>query len=203
MAVLTIARQFGAGGRTLGKMIAKELDYLFLDDAIIREIARKAKVSHSSVRSMERSVGGLLSKVLTKAISRNYMERLTGEDIGYLDEDVYVETLYEVMTELAKRDNVLLVGRGGQYILQDLENARHILLVASDEDRIKFMQRFYTMSDSKARQAVISGDKRRSNLYAKMGKTNYNDPSLYHLIINMSKLTLEQGLRQVCDLVTG
>lgn len=42
MAVITISRQFGAGGRTLGEVIAKELDYQFLDDLIIQELAEKA-----------------------------------------------------------------------------------------------------------------------------------------------------------------
>lgn len=203
MAVITIARQFGAGGRTLSNIIAEKLNYLFLDDVIIQEISRKAKVSTHFVRSMERTAGGFLSKLLTKAINRNYMERLMGENIGYMDEDVYVETLYEVMTELAQKDNVLLLGRGGQYILQDLESARHILLVANNEDRIKFMQKFYDMSDAKAHQAIINGDKRRANLYAKLGKADYNDPNLYHLVINMSKLSLEQALQQVFDLVEG
>lgn len=201
MAVITIARQFGAGGRALGNMIAEKLDYLLLDDAIIQVISRKAKVSTSSVQAMERTAGGFLSKLLTKAISRNYMERLMGEDIGYLDEDIYVETLREVMTELAHKDNVVLLGRGGQYILRDLENAYHILLVASIEDRIEFMQTHYDMSDARAHQAIIDGSKRRSYLYAKMGKAHYNDPGLYHQVLNMSKLSLGQASQQVCNLV--
>ncbi|MEZ4567934.1 MAG: hypothetical protein R2860_13590 [Desulfobacterales bacterium] len=43
------------------------------------------------------------------------MERLTGKDIGYMDENVYVETLYDVMQKLAAEDNVILTGRRGQY----------------------------------------------------------------------------------------
>lgn len=129
------------------------------------------------------------------------MERLMGEDIGYLDEDIYVETLREVMTELAKKDNVVLLGRGGQYILRDLENAYHILLVASIEDRIEFMQTHYDMSDARAHQAIIDGSKRRSYLYAKMGKADYNDPILYHQVLNMSKLSPVQASQQVCSLV--
>ncbi len=126
-----------------------------------------------------------------------------GEDAGYLDEDIYVETLYEVVAELARKDNIVLLGRGCQYILQDLDSALHILLVASDEDRSGFMRNFYNMSDAKAHQAVINGDKRRASLYAKMGKTDFNDPGLYHLVINMSRLSLDQALDQVCDLVEG
>ncbi len=75
MAVVTISRQFGAGGRTLGEMIAKELGYLFLDDLIIQELAEKANVSTDFVKSMERSAGGKISKFISRMLSSNYIER--------------------------------------------------------------------------------------------------------------------------------
>lgn len=55
MAIITIARQFGAGGRTLGAMIAKKLDYQFLDDALIQELARIARVTPNTIKNIERS----------------------------------------------------------------------------------------------------------------------------------------------------
>ncbi|MDY7036568.1 MAG: cytidylate kinase family protein, partial [Thermodesulfobacteriota bacterium] len=61
MAVITISRQFGAGGKTLGEMIAKELNYRFLDETIIQEISKKAKVSKDWVKSVERTAGSTLS----------------------------------------------------------------------------------------------------------------------------------------------
>jgi len=57
MAVLTISRQFGAGGITLGKRVAKRLGYTFYDNEIIQMVAKKAKVSPHWVESMERSKG--------------------------------------------------------------------------------------------------------------------------------------------------
>lgn len=203
MAVITIARQFGAGGRTVGQMVARQLDYLFLDDAIIQEISKKARVTEASVRGMEKMVGGLISRIITSAISRGYMERLMKDSTGYMDENIYVETLVSVMTQFAERDNVILLGRGGQYILKDLSNAFHFLLVAEKEDRINFMKQHYKLSESAAAKAVADGSRRRANLYSKFGKTNYNDPSLYHLILNMSKMSVEQAVSQICSLVTS
>ena len=147
MSVVTISRQFGAGGRTLGEMIAKECDYLFLDDLIIQELAEKAQVSVDFVKSMERTAGSKLSKFLSGVFSRNYMERIVGAGRGYIDEKIYVELLHDIMMKFAKQDNVVLLGRGGQYILHDFNGAFHILLVADLQDRIKFMQRFYDISD--------------------------------------------------------
>ena len=201
MAVITISRQFGAGGRTLGEMIAKELDYRFLDDIIIQAISKKAKVSTKWVKSVERTAGGTLSKFLTGLISRGYMERMVGDGKGYMDEEIYVELLHEVIRKFAEEDNVVLMGRGGQYILKDFEGACHLLLVAEKEDRIKFMQQYYKMTNAKAEQIVITGEKKRANLYKKLGKEDYSQPHLYHLTLNMTRVTLEEALKLVCVLV--
>ena len=201
MAVITISRQFGAGGRTLGEMIAQELDYLFLDDLLIQEIADKARVSTDFVKSMERTAGSTISKVISGMLSRSYMERIIGAGRGYIDEDIYVELLQKIITEFAKQDNVVLLGRGSQYVLQDFKGAYHILLVAKWEDRIKFMQQFYDVSDAKASKAVKQGDTRRSNIFKKLGREDYNQPYLYHLVLNMSRISLEQALRKVVVLV--
>lgn len=201
MAVITISRQFGAGGRTIGKMIAGKLNYRFLDDQILQEIARHARVSKEAVISMERTAGGTISRLISSLLSRDYMERLTGEDRGYMDEEVYVQTLFEVMRNLASEDNVVLIGRGGQYILENHENAYHILLVADMKDRIAFMQSHYTLSESRAKAAVLDGEKRRTNLYYKFDKQDYNEPIHYHLVLNMSRISLEKGTELVCALV--
>lgn len=119
-----------------------------------------------------------------------------------MDEQVYVDVLHEVITKLAAEDNVVLMGRGGQYILQDVPNVFHILLVADMPDRIAFMRRFYRLSDRQAEDAVNNGAKRRANLYRRMGKQDYDRPELYHLVINHSKVALEKARDLVCDLIT-
>ncbi|MBU0985967.1 MAG: cytidylate kinase-like family protein [Proteobacteria bacterium] len=201
MPVITISRQFGAGGRTLGEMIAKELDYQFIDDLIIQELSEKAKVSKDFVKSLERSAGGKISKLISGMFSKNYMERILGDDKGYIDEHIYVELLHEIFLEFAKQDNVVLLGRGGQYVLQGFQGAYHLLLVAGLKDRIKFMQKFYNVSDAKAEKAVKQGEIRRSAVLRKFGKEDYDQPHLYHLVLNMSRLSLEQALKEVVALV--
>jgi cytidylate kinase len=201
MSVITISRQFGAGGKTLGQMIAKELNYRFLDDIIIHELSKESRVSVDSIISMERTAGSKLSKLISVMLSSGYIERIIGADKGYIDEKKYVELLHKVIKNFAKQDNVVLLGRGGQYILHDFTEAYHILLIADWQDRIKFMQQFYDMSEAKAKKAVKQGETRRSNLYKNFGREDYNQPHLYHLGLNMSRLTLEQALKEVIVLV--
>jgi cytidylate kinase len=203
MAVITISRQFGAGGRSMGKMVAQRLNYLFEDDAVIQEIAKKANVSKSSVKGHEQSAGSLISRILSTIVDSSYMERLSGGKVGYLDEDIYVETLTEVITEFAQRDNVVLLGRASQYILQNTENAFHLLMVAEETDRINFIQKNYNLSPVKARQTVEQGDKRRRNLYSKFAKTGYDAPTLYHMCLNMSRISIDRAVDLVCKMIEG
>jgi cytidylate kinase len=63
------------------------------------------------------------------------------------------------------------------------------------------MQEHYDLSKNRAIHVVKGEDKRRKNLYQKLGKTDYDNPSLYHLVLNMSKIDLDQALQLVCKLV--
>ena len=205
MAVITISRQFGAGGKTLGKLIAKKLDYTLVDEEIIEKIAEKAKVSKEWVEDFEKEAGGALQNFMSGLISTSYVERLLGKDKRFLDEEKYVETLRQVITQIAKEDNVVFIGRGGQYILQDHPKAFHILLIAEKLDRINFMKKHYNMSYGEATQVVETMGKRRTNLYKRFGKKDYDKPDLYHVVLNMSKLSMEEAsdfvYRMVADLV--
>lgn len=201
MAVVTIARQFGAGGRTLGSRLAKALDYRFLDDVVIQELARRINVTNEAVRDIENIAGGLFSKVVSSMLSRSYMERLTGQDFGYIDEVIYLKTLKELIADLADKDNVVLLGRGTQYILAEHPNAFHFLLVGDEPHRIKFMEKTYNLTPQKAEDSVVEGEKRRRKLYSLFGKADYNDPLHYHVVFNTSRLTIDETLEQMVALV--
>ncbi len=77
-----------------------------------------------------------------------------------MDEEGYIATLHEVMTRLASEGDVVLVGRGGQYILKDFKDAIHILLVADMGYRIDFMKQHYNLTDAKAKAAVLKAEKK-------------------------------------------
>ncbi len=200
MGIITISRQFGAGGRTLGRMIAKKLDYLYLDEIIIDEIAKKAQVSKNSVKSMERTAGGKLSKFFSIMLNQDYMNRLMGEDKGYIDEKLYFKLLQEIILELSSKGNVIIMGRGGQYILADNAEAIHVYLVSDMEHRIEFMQKFYKIDEAKAKRLIDQGGKMRTNFYSKFGKKDYDNPLLYDLVLNRSKLTFETSIDFICGL---
>uniref|UniRef100_A0A7C4RLX1 Cytidylate kinase-like family protein n=1 Tax=Desulfatirhabdium butyrativorans TaxID=340467 RepID=A0A7C4RLX1_9BACT len=201
MAVLTISRHFGAGGRTLGEMVAKKLGYTLYDDELIQMVAQKAKVSVSWVENMEKEAGGVFSKFITNLIPRAFMDRLLDDNKGYLDEEIYIDILTKLIQKIGDEDNAVIVGRGAQYVLRDQPHAFHVLMVADLEDRVQFMEDHYDLSPKQALQIVNRQDKRRMNLYRKFGREDYDNPELYHLVLNMSKLKLEKAVSVVLTLL--
>ena len=201
MAVITISRQFGAGGRTLGQMVANELGYTFADDAIIQMVAEAANVSPHWVESIEREAGTALSKVISKLVSRSLVSRVLHDERGYIDEKIYLDYLVVIIAQLAEEGDVVILGRGSQYILDDHPDAYHFLLLDEYENRVKFIMQHYDIRYDKAAQIVSAEDKRRANLYRRLSKSDYDDPSLYHMVINRSRVSLEDALKTVCNVI--
>ncbi len=201
MAVLTISRQFGAGGITLGKMIADNLGYTFADTEIIQEIAKEANVSPQWVESFEKEAGTKLSRVISSMVSQKWIDRILKDERGYLDEQIYLDYLVLIIAKMADENDVVIIGRGSQYILNDHPDAFHILLVDEFENRVKFLVDRYNMTPKKATQVVTNEDKRRINLYSKLGKVDFDNPNLYHLVLNMSRIDLELAHSLVCQMI--
>jgi len=201
MAVITISRQGGAGGVSVGNPLAKKLGYALIDEEIINMVAKDARVTSHWVRSIEKDAGGLIHRMIDGLISGKYIDRLTGDKKGYIDEKVYIETLYKVMPRIAEEDNCIILGRGGQYILKNFENVYHVLLAADKQDRINFMVEHHDFLPTNAKNIVEQFDIRRARLYRKMGEVDYDKPELYHLVINTSKLSLERAVDIIADLV--
>ncbi|MGW8302398.1 MAG: cytidylate kinase-like family protein, partial [Desulfobacterales bacterium] len=123
------------------------------------------------------------------------------DERGYIDEKIYLDYLVLIIAQIADEGNVVILGRGSQYILNDHPDAFHILMIDDFANRVCFMKQHYDLSESRAAKVVRGEDKRRKALYQKLGKTDYDDPFLYHLVLNMSKVSLEEAKKMVCSQV--
>ncbi len=191
MAVITISRQFGAGGKTLGRRVADTLNYTFADEDIVQKIAELAKVSPGWVESVEKEAGGRLSRIINKMVSKPLVERILKDERGYIDEQIYIDYLVILVSQIAEEGNVVFLDRGSQYILNDHPDAFHVLLINNFDNRVRFITENYEMAEQQAYQAVKREDRRRANLYSKLGKQDYDQPDLYHLVINTAKVSME------------
>lgn len=202
MAVITISRQFGAGAMALGKMLADHYGYTFASREIVQQIADKAKVSTDFVLSVEKEAGTKLSRFMTRIISsRGMVSKLLRDDSGYIDEKLYLDYLVLTIVQIADEGNAVIMGRGSQYILKTHPDAFHILLVDDLENRVTRVEKREKVSREQATRVVANQDKRRLNLYHQLGKQNYDNPELYHLVLNMSRLSQEKAFGLVCNLI--
>ena len=202
MAVITISRQFGAGGRSLGEMLAKKIGYRYVHEDIIKEIALKAEVSSEQVIAFEKRGTTKLMKFLDKIMSKSYIDRLTSENYGYVDETSYVDAVKSIIQGLYEEGNVVIVGRGGQFILKDKENICNILLVADDQYRTRFLMENYYLNESGAKKAMARADEIRNrflSFYA--DKEAHNNPLSYNAVFNMGRMSIEKVDNLIAQLI--
>lgn len=205
MSVITIARQFGAGGKTLGSRVAEKLGYVLIDEQIVEMVAQEADVSPDWVDSVAQEAGreGILSRLVRKIgpFSKGYLETAMEDKPGYINGDLYISLLHKVIPTIAEQDNVLIIGRGGQFILADRPDTFHFLMIANMEHRIQFMMEQYNIDRKQAQIVIDKQNNRRINLYRYFGRTDYEHPTLYHMVFNMNVLKLDDAVQAVCQLV--
>lgn len=201
MAVLSISRQFGAGGKTLGEKVAQNLGYQFVDESLMQKVAEEANVSLRWVEGVEREAGGYLMRFLSTVVPSSFIDRHLGDSGQDFDEKRYVTFLGKVVEDLAEENNVVFLGRGSQFILADHPDTVRVMLVAERHDRIKFMQEHYSLNREKAESVVNREARKRERFLRNFHQGDPNDPSLYHLVLNTSLLNLEAVEEQICELV--
>lgn len=203
MSVITISRHFGAGGRTLGEMVSKRLEYAFYDNEVIQLVSMKAKVSEEEVESLEKDTSGAFKKLISGMAPKSLHDLILSRKQGAIDEEVYVDVLRKIITDIADEGKAVIIGRGSQYILEDSPDAYHVLVTADMEDRIKFMEEKHDLTHEQAVKAVNEENKRRANLYGKFVQTDYDQPDRYHLVLNTSLLDLDSACEMMCELVSA
>ena len=201
MAVISISRHFGSGGKTLGEMVAKKLNYTFVDNEVIQLVSIEAKVSAASIDSHEMDTRGIFKRFVSKVTPKGLRSLTLSPDEEFIEEEIYTDLLEKIICDIADEGKAVIMGRGSQYFLKDHDDVYRILMVANREDRVKFMEEKYNLKRREAAKAVNMDDLKRANLYRRLGKTDYDDHNLYHLVLNMSKVDMDKACELVCELV--
>lgn len=203
MAVITISRQFGAGGWVLGRSLAKRLGYRYVDESMIQEVAKKGKISSGRVRVFEKSGTSRLLKFLDKMIAADYVDRFISGKHGRLDEKGYVEMVRSIFNELHEKGDVIIIGRGGQYVLKGYPNTYHILLVGDPESRIRLIMEIHQLTEDKAKTIMKQRERLRDQVLRLFsGHEFHDDPIYYDLVINTSRVSQKKAEKLILKLVS-
>ena len=205
MSVITISRQFGAGGKTLGRRLADTLEYYYADEDIIDRAVVEVSVSQEGKKILETEPSDKVKIFISKLnlFGTSLMELPLSDKERYIDGFKYFELLNLIIPKIAKDGNAVIVGRGGQYILHDFDDTYHLLFIANKEDRIKFIENYYRVSREKTIKILKRMTKRRANLYSYFGKKDYDNPKLYDLILNMSLFSIDKAEGLISKLING
>lgn len=197
MAVITISRQFGAGGKTLADKLAARLAYDVAHEEIIERLAQSADLSPEGIRSFE--VEDIDD--IHNLPSGGFIRRLFEATPRYMEGQLYVKLLNTIIPQMADKGNLVILGRGAQFILKDLKETYHVLLLAEEADRIEFLRNRYELSSEEARQLMVSQGKRRLKLMKLFHSDDFDQPTHYDLVLNMSKMRIDTAVELICALV--
>ncbi|WP_352400209.1 cytidylate kinase-like family protein [Anaerotignum sp.] len=183
--IITISRQYGSGGRIVGKLLAERLGIPFYDNELITLAAEKTGLSKECfVNAEETSAGNLLLSLTTLTPSIDSFGLPLNEKIFLVQS--------QVIKEVAEKGSCVIVGRSADYVLSDMENCINVFLQADLKDRVKRAITQYGLSEKNAEATVIKTDKRRASYYSYFTGLKWGKAENYDLILNTSRMDLEK-----------
>ena len=198
MPVITIGRQFGAGGTTVGSLLARALNADLLESRIIDEVAHRLELPKEEVEAEDEQPGSLLARMLMALGSASSEQLIPPETTAWNPPNAnptfdtrkaVLQITQHVIQEAAKEGNVIIVGRGGAYILRDLPGALHVYLRAAESVRVKtIMQRYSITSEEEARRRLKQTDENWSAYIKQVYGHDRNLASHYDLVIDTGRL---------------
>lgn len=188
MAIITISHKLGAGGPEIGMAVAERLGFRYVDQEMIIEAARRYGVGEERLTQLDESKPSLF-------------ERFDAET------RLYLTVLQTALYDVAEGDHVVIMGRGGQYLLRGIPHALRTLVIAPFELRVKRVMKKMASQMGEVVDARTAAEIIRRNDAEKAGRMRYlyevdwTDPELYDLILNTETLTIEGAVETLIGLV--
>jgi len=196
--VITIEREYGAGGGVIAQKIADRLGWKLWDQRLTCEIARIANCERSEVESREERVDSLYYRLI-KSVMRGSFEGNTNlRSLHCLDADSISRITKQITLQAAEAGNCVIVGRGSQHYLADRDDTLRIFLFAPREAKI---QRLINegIPAQEAEESVNTVDKERAAFIEKYFQMQWPNRDLYHAMLNTASGD-ETVVRLILDL---
>jgi len=201
MPVIPIGRLFGAGGTTVGAMLARELKADLLESRIIDEVAHRLQLPKEEVEAEDEQPGSLLARLLIALGSASSEPLIPPEatawsppntDPAFDTRKAVLLITQHVIQEAAHVGNVVIVGRGGGYILRDFPGALHVFLLADTSVRVKtIMERFKIASEEEARRRLMRTDENWTAYIKQVYGHDRNMAAHYDMVLDTGRLGYE------------
>lgn len=179
MAAITISRELGSLGTLIAEEVGRRLGFAVVQREVINRAAQKAGVPEMALVVIDDL--GLLGVRPSRQAQRAYLGAVA-----------------HVMHELAEQGNVVIVGRAGQVILAGRPDVLHVRVCAPIAVRAERIARRHGVSLEQARAQVEASDAARRAYLRRYYHVRWDDPYLYHLIINTAGLSVSEAAELIC-----
>lgn len=179
--VITISREFGSGGRTIGRKVAEKLGIPCYDAEIINKIAKESGYAAEYIREEgEYASGGWLSTVFTD------------RTMGLTNQDKLWNIQSRVITELAEKGSCVIVGRCADYILRDKADCLKVFIHACMEKRAERIVKEYGEREETPEQRLKDKDKRRAAYHRFYTNMKWGHAQNYHVCLDSGELGIDR-----------
>ena len=186
--VITIARGYGSGGKTIGKMLSKELGIPFYDREILYMASDDSGINLGLFQKYDEEV----SKGLFDSSTHQYNGKMIPpEDSKFTSKENLFNYQAKIIKTLAKKESCVIVGRCADYILKEVPNVINIFIHADLEFRKERAIRVNNLSPVKAEEAIGKMDKRRANYYNYHSGEKWGKATNYDLSVNSSHIGID------------
>lgn len=179
--VITISRQYGSGGREIGKRLAEHYGIPFYDNEIISNAAKESGFAEVAFQRAEEKATNSFLYSLAMGMSA-YGNMDMGFSTMSVDDRLFLAET-KVTRRFAQEGPCVIVGRCADYVLKDLPNMVNIYVAADISSRVKRAIEVYDLPKAKAEENIIKFDKRRSNYYNFHTGKRWGDVNNYHISI--------------------
>lgn len=189
--IITISREFGSGGRTIGKQLAAKLGIPCYDAELLEKIAEKSGFAKDYIAEQgEYAVG---SHWFSNAFSgRDYTGHSYQDDLWMIQR--------KIILELAEKESCVIVGRCADYILRDDPNCLRVFIHSNMDSRAKRIVEQYGESSNSPEKRLKEKDKRRAAYYQFYTDMKWGVAQNYHITLNSGLLGIDKCVEILADL---
>lgn len=202
--VVTISREVGSGGRTIGRKLAEKLGVRFSDKELVDELQKKLNLTVDSIEELKGKKKRWLDDFIQMVAPMPMSGMLVDGDSDYISEynlslsvnDVF-EAEREILNGIADEGSCVIAGRSGFFVLKGRPNKVDVLITASREKRIARIMDKQNLSRQKAEEVIDSVDKARDNYVKRYTGQSRYDARNYHIVLNMDYITEDQAVAMI------
>ena len=197
--VITIARSYGSGGKTLGKLLADELGIHCYDRELLRMASEQSGINEALFGKVDEKVKTMPLFRISKNIYKG--EVLPPDSDDYTSDDNLFNYQAKCIKELAKTESCIIIGRCADFILKDEPNVIKLFFYASREDCIKRTMAQSGGTEREIIKKIEKRDKYRSDYYKYHTGRDWNDARNYDFCLNTSSTSYDKLVKVVKDYI--